>query len=162
MTTLNIKNYALSIIFNQLSADMRSMFPNETGFSVTNLKYMKRWYLFYNDQVAIRQQAADEIGHQAGDEIQKQVLTIRQQAADEIGHQAGDEIQKQVLTIRHQAGDELGMPTIFGRVPWKHHVEIFTKSQSLEEVMKVHANVPHGWQTMMLMLEGMLPYLSMD
>ncbi len=139
MTTLNIKNYALSIIFNQLSADMRSMFPNETGFSVTNLKYMKRWYLFYNDQVAIRQQAADEIGHQAGDEI-----------------------QKQVLTIRHQAGDELGMPTIFGRVPWKHHVEIFTKSQSLEEVMKVHANVPHGWQTMMLMLEGMLPYLSMD
>jgi hypothetical protein len=139
LTTLNIKNYALSIIFNQLSADMRSMFPNETGFSVTNLKYMKRWYLFYNDQVAIRQQAADEIGHQAGDEI-----------------------QKQVLTIRHQAGDELGMPTIFGRVPWKHHVEIFTKSQSLEEVMKVHANVPHGWQTMMLMLEGMLPYLSMD
>lgn len=109
--------------FNQLSADMRSMFPNETGFSVTNLKYMKRWYLFYNDQVAIRQQAADEIGHQAGDEI-----------------------QKQVLTIRHQAGDELGMPTIFGRVPWKHHVEIFTKSQSLEEALYyINKVAEEGW-----------------
>jgi predicted nuclease of restriction endonuclease-like (RecB) superfamily len=124
--------------FNQLSADMRSMFPNETGFSVTNLKYMKRWYLFYNDQVAIRQQAADEIGHQAGDEIQKQVLAIR--------HQAGDEIQKQVLAIRHQAGDELGMPTIFGRVPWKHHVEIFTKSQSLEEALYyINKVAEEGW-----------------
>lgn len=47
--------------FNQLSDDMRSMFPNETGFSVTNLKYMKRWYSFYNEQVVIRQQAADEL-----------------------------------------------------------------------------------------------------
>jgi len=109
--------------FNQLSADMRSMFPNETGFSVTNLKYMKRWYLFYNEQVAIRQQAADEIGHQAGDEI-----------------------QKQVLAIRHQAGDELGMPTIFGRVPWKHHVEIFTKSQSIEEALYyINKVAEEGW-----------------
>ena len=109
--------------FNQLSADMRSMFPNETGFSVTNLKYMKRWYLFYNEQVAIRQQAADEIGHQAGDEI-----------------------QKQVLAIRHQPGDELGMPTIFGRVPWKHHVEIFTKSQSIEEALYyINKVAEEGW-----------------
>lgn len=33
--------------FNQLSFDLRAMFPDETGFSVTNLKYMKRWYSFY-------------------------------------------------------------------------------------------------------------------
>ncbi len=33
-----------------LSYDMRSMFPNEKGFSATNLKYMKRWYLFYCEQ----------------------------------------------------------------------------------------------------------------
>ena len=35
--------------FNQLSLDMKAMFPNETGFSVTNLKYMKRWYVFYTE-----------------------------------------------------------------------------------------------------------------
>ena len=75
--------------FSQLSLDMRAMFPDEKGFSVTNLKYMKRWYLFYYERIA----------------------------------------------IRHQPGDELGMPPIFGDVPWKHHVEIFTKSHSLDEAL---------------------------
>lgn len=47
--------------FNQLSLDMKAMFPNETGFSVTNLKYMKRWYVFYTKDVTIRQRPVDEI-----------------------------------------------------------------------------------------------------
>ena len=55
--------------FNQLSDDMRSMFPNETGFYVTNLKHMKRWYSFYNEQVAIRQQPADELEERKEDEV---------------------------------------------------------------------------------------------
>ena len=40
---------------------MKAMFPNETGFSATNLKYMKRWYLFYAEELAIRQQLVDEL-----------------------------------------------------------------------------------------------------
>ena len=40
---------------------MKAMFPNETGFSVTNLKYMKRWYSFYAEEFIIRQQAVDEL-----------------------------------------------------------------------------------------------------
>lgn len=28
--------------FNQLSFDLKAIFPNQTGFSATNLKYMKR------------------------------------------------------------------------------------------------------------------------
>ena len=47
--------------FNQLSLDMRAMFPDEKGFSVTNLKYIQRWYIFYYEQIAIRQQPADEL-----------------------------------------------------------------------------------------------------
>lgn len=66
--------------FNQLSHDMRSMFPNETGFSTTNLKYMRRWYLFYYEQAANRQQAADEID-----------LAISQRLIDQKGHQIGEE-----------------------------------------------------------------------
>ena len=48
--------------FNQLSLDLRAMFPDEKGFSVTNLKYIKRWYVFYYEQVIIRHQAGDELG----------------------------------------------------------------------------------------------------
>ena len=86
--------------FNQLSHDMRNMFPHETGFSATNLKYMKRWYLFYYEQAI----------------------------------------------IRHQAGDELEMPVVFGQIPWRHHVEIFTKSKSLDEALfYVGKVVKEGW-----------------
>ena len=69
--------------FNQLSLDMRTAFPDETGFSVTNLKYMKRWYAFYRERVTIRHQAGDEfddnLAHQIDD---KQDIAIRQQVAD--------------------------------------------------------------------------------
>ena len=86
--------------FNQLSLDMRAMFPDEKGFSVTNLKYMKRWYLFYYERFAIRQQPADEFR----------------------------------------------MPELFGQVPWFHHVEIFTKSQSLDEALfYINKVATEGW-----------------
>lgn len=47
--------------FNQLSLDLRKMFPEETGFSVTNLKYMKRWFAFYQGKIVNRQQPADDL-----------------------------------------------------------------------------------------------------
>ena len=47
--------------FNQLSQDMRNMFPHETGFSSANLRYMKRWYQFYYEQVVILQQPVEEL-----------------------------------------------------------------------------------------------------
>lgn len=47
--------------FNQLSKDLKSDFPQMSGFSPTNLKYMKRFYLFYNQDDEIRQQVADEL-----------------------------------------------------------------------------------------------------
>ena len=62
-----------SDFYNQLSVDLKQTFPQQKGFSVTNLKYIKRWYLFYYEQSINRQQAVDEIKDQ-----------IRQQAADEL------------------------------------------------------------------------------
>ena len=98
--------------FNQLSLDMKAMFPGDSGFSVTNLKYMKRWYAFYNDGAAIR-------------------------------HQAGDEFD---VAIRQQPGDELEMPDIFAVVPWRHHIQIFTKSHSIEEALFYISKVAtEGW-----------------
>lgn len=34
--------------FKELSQDLKDEFPDMEGFSVTNLKYMKRMYLFYS------------------------------------------------------------------------------------------------------------------
>ncbi|MEY8608225.1 PDDEXK nuclease domain-containing protein [Parabacteroides segnis] len=47
--------------FNELSQDLKDAFPDMEGFSVTNLKYMKRMYLFYSQSDIIRQQLADEL-----------------------------------------------------------------------------------------------------
>ena len=101
--------------FDQLSLDLRTAFPEETGFSVTNLKYMKRWYAFYNERVANRQRVVDEIRHQAGDEIS---AVQSDEPNVVIRYQAGDELD---VTIRQRLVDEKGqrlvdqleMPEIF-------------------------------------------------
>ncbi len=48
-----------SAFFDCLSLDLKTEFPGQTGFSVTNIKYAKRWYEFYAS--LIRQQVADEL-----------------------------------------------------------------------------------------------------
>ncbi len=60
--------------FNQLSLDLKAIFPEQTGFSATNLKYMMRWYNFYNEWVTNHQQVGDGIStsirHQIGDQFE--------------------------------------------------------------------------------------------
>lgn len=78
-----------SAFFDCLSLDLKTAFPGQTGFSVTNIKYAKRWYEFYNQNDAIRQRVVDEFD----------------------------------------------MPADFGMVPWGHHIDIFTRSKSVEEAL---------------------------
>lgn len=78
-----------SAFFDCLSLDLKAAFPGQTGFSVTNIKYAKRWYEFYNQDVVIRQRVVDEFD----------------------------------------------MPADFGLVPWGHHIDIFTRSKSVEEAL---------------------------
>lgn len=51
--------------FDQLSKDLKKAFPDTHGFSATNLKYMKRFYVFYR-----------QIRHQLGDEFENMILVI--------------------------------------------------------------------------------------
>lgn len=99
--------------FAQLSQDLKETFPNETGFSVANIRYMKRWYSFYYEQVTN--------AHQVGEELLQQPAAQFTTATQNV--------------FAHQVGEELQMPENFALVPWKHHVEIFTKSKSLEEAL---------------------------
>lgn len=100
-----------SDFYNQLSIDLKQTFPQQKGFSVTNLKYVKRWYLFYYEQIIIRQQVIDELE-----------ITNRQQAVGEMED-----------LIRQHPADELEMPAKFAFVPWGHHIELISKCHSLQE-----------------------------
>lgn len=46
--------------FENLSRDLKKEFPQIQGFSITNLKYIKRFYLFYSQKNTIRHQLGDE------------------------------------------------------------------------------------------------------
>ena len=48
-------------VVKQFSLDMRNTFPNETGFSHSNVKYMKQWYSFYYERVVIGQQLIGQL-----------------------------------------------------------------------------------------------------
>lgn len=45
----------------QIGADLKSEFSDMKGFSLTNLKYMKQWYIFWTTQTSISQQVVDQL-----------------------------------------------------------------------------------------------------
>lgn len=127
MNSLRAESKWGSGFYNQLSLDLKEMFPEQTGFSVTNLKYMKRWYSFYNERLTNRQRPIDENRHQAGDEI-------RQQPADEL------------YPNRQRPIDELEMPEFFGQIPWGQHIDIITKCKNLDEaIFYLNKVIDGGW-----------------
>ena len=48
-------------VVKQFALDMRQAFPDVTGFSYSNVKYMKQWYLFYFERVIKGQQVAGQL-----------------------------------------------------------------------------------------------------
>ena len=134
LVTLSAESKWGSGFFNQLSLDLKTAFPDETGFSVTNLKYMKRWYLFYYEEVIIRHQVGDEFRQRFVDDL----------TTDEKGQQVADLFKNNEKG--HQLGDLSQMPKIFGLVPWKHHIHIIVNCESVDEAMfYIEKTANEGW-----------------
>jgi len=100
--------------FQQLSDDLRSEFPGMQGFSVVNLTYCKRFYLFYTQDDSIRQQVVGEIPQQ---------VVAESQVIDNKGNK-----------IIQQVVEELEDHPVF-QIPWGHHIQIFTKAKSVKEAL---------------------------
>jgi predicted nuclease of restriction endonuclease-like (RecB) superfamily len=138
-------------VVKQFALDMRQAFPDETGFSYSNVKYMKQWYSFYYERVIKGQRPVDQISHQAGgqfedveDDVEKSHHLGGQIENPKIGQQVADQLDENEKG--HQAGDQLEMPEIFGLVPWKHHVLIISKCQTLDEaIFYINMVTEEGW-----------------
>jgi len=129
--------------FERLSRDLHNEFPHLKGFSVANLRFTKRFYLFYNqDNTPLRQPIA------------KVESLIRYQVGSEILHQVGSELQttdNKPDTILQQLVEEFENHPVF-QIPWRHHVEIFTKCKYFKEAMfYVHKTIENGWSRAVLM-----------
>ena len=95
-------------VLQQLSLDLKKMFPKETGFSYRNILYMKKWYSFYNERVTET-------------------------------HRLGSEFLQ-------QAAAEMEMPEHFALIPWFHHVQIITKTGSVDEALfYIKQTIANNW-----------------
>ncbi len=113
-------------VVKQFAIDMREAFPDETGFSYSNVKYMKQWYSFYYELVIKSQQLVGQIG-----EHEKS-----QQLVGEL----------KIIEKGQQFADQLEMPETFGLIPWGHHIQIVSKCQSLDEALfYINKVAEEGW-----------------
>lgn len=93
-------------IVEQVSLDLQNEFPEAKGFSARNLWSMKKWYSFYA--------------------LAPESYGLLQNLSERIN---SDSIKL------HQVGAEMSFPTVFGFVPWRHHVEIISRCKSVEEAL---------------------------
>ena len=102
----------------QVGLDLKAEFPDVTGFSTTNLWYMKKWYKFYTDRMP-------------SEKLQQLVGEI-----DSVAQRSQD-----IIEARESAGKlqqlvgEMPFPEAFGYIPWGQHIVIITKCESLDEAL---------------------------
>ena len=109
-------------IVEQLSLDLQNEFPKAKGFSARNLWNMKKWYLFYSEN----------------------------ESFSELAYRMEESLDMKSLKL-HQLGAEMELPSVFGFVPWRHHVEIVTKCKTIEEALfYVRKTIEESWSRSVL------------
>lgn len=120
--------------FKQLSNDLRNEFPEIKGFSESNIKFFKRFYLFYNQEITNRQQLANDLKSDDTSNLQQVV-----------GEFKNDENQN-----RQQPANEF--PNKLFLIPWFHHVTIFTKCKNVTEALfYINKTIENGWSRAVLL-----------
>ena len=110
-------------VVEQVSLDLKKEFPNEDGFSTSNLWYMKKWYLFYTH-------------HASSEKLQRLVGELQSSINQErlkLQRPVGELVKQPVSEIGNDVSNEFPLP--FALVPWGQHIEIITRSESLEEAL---------------------------
>lgn len=116
-------------VVKQFALDMRQAFPGITGFSDTNIKYIKQWYSFYYERIIKSQQPVGQLDNEKGQQVVGQMKTEK----------------------GRQVADLLEMPELFGKVPWGQHISIISKCQFLDEALfYIHKVVEEGWSRSLL------------
>ncbi|MET4081556.1 putative nuclease of restriction endonuclease-like (RecB) superfamily [Pedobacter sp. UYP30] len=110
-----------SKLFEQISSDLKSEFPDAGGFSVTNLRYCR---LFYN-YFSIHQQVVDELKN-----AENQLYKVHQQVVDEFGEQPDAQFLPQVVT----------------KIPWGHITLLISKVKEYKaSFFYIQQTIEKGW-----------------
>ena len=110
-------------VVEQVSLDLKKEFPNEDGFSTSNLWYMKKWYLFYTHHIS-----SEKLQRLVG-ELQSSI----NQERIKLQRTVGELVKQSVSETENDTSNDFPLP--FALVPWGQHIEIITRSESLEEAL---------------------------
>ena len=122
-------------VVEQIGLDLQKEFPDEKGFSASNLWFMKRWYLFYTENASPEkvEQLAKSL-QIVDNKMVKKLDQVGQVFTREKVHQVGGELQtvdNKDDVFLDQFGQEFPIP--FALVPWRHHIEILKKCKTVDE-----------------------------
>lgn len=121
-----------------LGIDLREQNPDATGFSDTNIRYMKNFYLLYHSFIEITPQAGaqlkdNEIAPQAGEQIEGNEITPQvgeQLDEHEFSQQVVEKIESDIFSI-----------------PWGHHKLLIDKfrEEPRKALFYAHESLENGW-----------------
>lgn len=98
-------------VLEQVSLDLKREFPNEDGFSTSNLWYMKKWYLFYTN-------------HASSEKLQRLIGELQSSINQErlkLQRPVGELVKQPVSETENDASKQFPLP--FALVPWGQHIE---------------------------------------
>ena len=123
-------------LIEQLSKDLMAEFPEMKGFSRSNLKYIKQWYLFYSSATLPNQTAQQAVSQ----------LTPEQKIQQPVGQIQEAEKSQQVVGQTGQRAI-----THITRIPWGHNIAIITKCKNIDEALYyVQCTLAYNWSRSVL------------
>ena len=113
----------------ELSRELMTEFPDMKGFSHRNLQYIRQWYLFYNQENTIVQQAVAQL----------EDVNVQQHVA-----KLDDDMRQQTVA---QISED-----VFFSVPWGHHLYIISQCKDVSRaVFYLKKTVENGWSRAVLL-----------
>lgn len=113
--------------FNTISRELQTSFPDITGFSTDNIRFMNRMYLFYNQADINIAQAVQQLKQTTNSENEKDIAQLVQ------------------IPIENQFLD------LIVSIPWGHHTTILRKIKDrIEAIFYISKTVENNWSRSVL------------
>ena len=125
----------------QLSKDLREEFPEMTGFSYDNLRFIKRFYLFYSK---ISEQLVPKLENQ----IMKKLVSLLPATNSEKSEQLVPKLQ-QIENQKNEINEQIVRQ--FACVPWGHHMLILKKIKEIPQALfYINKTIENNWSRAVL------------
>ncbi len=130
----------------QISKDLQEEFPNMSGFSEPNLRFVKRWYLFYSEYLINRLQLVSEFKNEKSQQVVNQLENSTQLIKTK-GNKKGKQV---VSLLENELATKLKSHKIF-QIPWGHHILLLTKIKDVDIALYyVNKTVEFNWSRSVL------------